>query len=404
MTRVERHVIKQKSNYYRLLYDFCHLSKNLYNHANYIVRNEFVNSGNWIRYNDLYKILKDDLDYPDYKLMPTAQSAQQTLKLLDKSWVSFFKSIKDYDNNKNKYKSKPNLPKYLSKNGVYSLILTNQNCKIKNNYVAFPKIFDGFRLKTKVNQNCLLQVRLIPKLNYIIAEIVYNIEDTPIKNDNNRYLSIDIGLSNFATITNNIGMNPIIVNGNGLKSINKYYNKLLSHYKSKSKTCNNLITTYRIKKIHTKRNFKVNDFIHKSSKFIINYAIKYDASKIIVGNNKDWKTNSKLSKIVNQSFVQIPYSDFINKLKYKAEEHGIELIVVEESYTSGTSFLDNELPIKENYNKLRRVKRGLFKSNSGKLINSDVNGSLQIMKKVFPNAYVGYGIEGLVLNPIKINI
>jgi len=110
-----------------------------------------------------------------------------------------------------------------------------------------------------------------------------------------------------------------------------------------------------------------------------------------------------MSKLVNQSFIQIPYNKLIQMIKYKAENVGIKVILTEESYTSGTSFLDDELPIKDNYNKERRVKRGLFKSNNNKLINSDVNGSLQIMKKVIPNAFVD-GIEGLDLVPTVINL
>ena len=119
--------------------------------------------------------------------------------------------------------------------------------------------------------------------------------------------------------------------------------------------------------------------------------------------NNNWKQNSKLSKKINQNFIGIPFLMFINQIIYKAQEYGIQVILTEESYTSGTSFLDNELPIKENYNKTRRIHRGLFKSNSNKLINSDVNGSYQIMKKVFPNAFAN-GIEGVALHPLVVNI
>lgn len=406
MTRVEQHVIKPKSEYYTMLLDFCHLSKNLYNHANYIIRNEFVKNNNWIRYNDLDKILKSDSEYPDYKDMPTAQSAQQTLKLIDKNWKAFFKSIKDFKNNKGKYLGKPNLPKYLSKTGYYTLILTNQNCKHIDGYIKFPKCFNNFNLKTKIGDSKLQQIRIVPKLNYIIIEVVYTLNKiVSLKADNNKYLSIDLGLSNFVTITNNFNVKHIIVNGNDLKSINKYYNKQLAKYKSIAKAVNALDTTKRIKRLHSKRNFKVIDYMHKVSKFIIDYANRNNVSKIVIGYNSGWKNKSKLSNLVNQTFIQIPYQQFIDKLKYKTEEYGIELIITEESYTSGTSFLDNELPIKSNYDYSRRIERGLFKSNSGILINADVNAALQIMKKVFPDAFTKcQGIEGLVLNPIKINL
>jgi len=124
---------------------------------------------------------------------------------------------------------------------------------------------------------------------------------------------------------------------------------------------------------------------------------------VIIGKNNGWKQESKMSKKVNQNFVGIPYDLFIQKLQYKCENVGIKFITTEESYTSGTSFLDNELPVKENYNKKRRVYRGLFKSNAGRLINADLNGAYQIIKKVIPNAFVE-GIEGVGLHPVRVNL
>ena len=154
-------------------------------------------------------------------------------------------------------------------------------------------------------------------------------------------------------------------------------------------------------KLTMKRNDKILDYIHKASRYVVNYAKKNDVSVIVIGYNKEWKQNSVMCKQVNQTFIQIPFSKLINQIKYKVEEFGIEVILTEESYTSGTSFLDNEQPIKEYYNKSRRIYRGLFKTKSGVLINSDVNGAFQIMKKVFPNVYAD-GIEGLVFNPVKV--
>ena len=196
---------------------------------------------------------------------------------------------------------------------------------------------------------------------------------------------------------------PIILNGKGLKSINQYYNKKISHYRKIAKRMNNLDYTKRMNKLTIKRNNKINDFIHKVSKWVVDYALALNVNTIIIGNNKNWKRESKMSKKVNQSFVGIPHQDFINKIIYKVENVGIKVILTEESYTSGTSFLDRELPIKENYNKSRRIHRGLFKSNNGTLINADLNASYQIMKKVFPNAFTE-GIEGVGLHPIRVNV
>ena len=148
--------------------------------------------------------------------------------------------------------------------------------------------------------------------------------------------------------------------------------------------------TNRMNNLTVKRNHKIDDYMHKASKYLIDYAIVNKFNTIVIGNNKTWKHKSTMSKTVNQSFVGIPHMRFIEMVKYKA-------------YTSGTSFLDNEEPVKANYNKVRRIHRGLFVSNNGIKINADVNGAYQIMKKVFPNAYAD-GIQGVVLHPIRVSV
>jgi putative transposase len=401
MNRVEKHIIKTNNKYYDMLDEFCFKSKNLYNQANYIIRQEFINNGKWIRYNELDKILKQEGNDYDYRNMPSSATSQQCLRLLDKNWKSFFKAIKDYNKNPNKYSGRPKLPNYKSKNGRNILILTYVNCKANKGIIKFPKTFKGFYLKTKVNN--LQQVRIIPKDKYIIAEVVYRVDDVEEVIDNDRYVGIDLGLDNFVTITNNCGLTPLVINGKGLKSINQYYNKQISHYKSIAKKMNELNYTNRMRKLTLKRNNKVEDYIHKASRFVVDYCRNNEINTIIIGNNKNWKQNSKMSKKVNQNFISIPYYNFIQKVQYKAEDFGIKVIITEESYTSGTSFLDNELPIKENYNKSRRKHRGLFVSNNGTKINADVNGSYQIIKKVFPKAFAD-GIEGVGLHPFKVNL
>ena len=128
-----------------------------------------------------------------------------------------------------------------------------------------------------------------------------------------------------------------------------------------------------------------------------------DIHTIVIGNNKNWKQSISLGKRTNQSFVSIPHRKLIEKIIYKARNAGVNVILTEESYTSGTSFLDGEPPTKEFYNKDRRIHRGLFVSNQGIRINADVNAAYQIMKKVFPNAFVD-GIEGAMPHPVRVDI
>lgn len=404
--RVEKHLIKISNPYFEMLKDFCFKSKNLYNSANYQIRQKFINENIYLNYYNMDKLMKSIISEEgfvnDYKEMPTAQSAQQCLRLLDKNWKSFFKSIKEWKKNKEKYQGMPKLPKYKKKSGMNILILTNCDCKIKESKIKFPKVFNGFELNTKVSN--LQQVRIIPRNDYFIIEVVYNKEIKDLKEDNGKYVSIDLGVNNLMALTNNCHKEFQLINGRKLKSINQYYNKKNSYYSEIAKRMNNLYNTHRLDYLTTKRNNLITDLIHKASKKVIEYTLNCEANTIVIGLNKEWKQNCDMSKKNNQNFVQIPFSELINKVTYKAEEQGIKVILVEESYTSGTSFLDNEDPVKEFYNKARRKFRGLFISNKGKKINSDINGSLQILKKEFPNAFKGHGIEDCGFNPVKVRL
>lgn len=404
--RVEKHIIKPSDINYALLDKFCFQSKNLYNHANFIMRHEFIRNHKAVSYGELNKILKADEAYPDYRAMPTAQSAQQVLRLLEKNWKSFFKSIKDWKNHKAKYTGQPKLPKYKKKDGRNILILTNQNVKLRDGILRFPKKFEGFLIKLKCcarnNFDTFDQVRFIPKQGFIMAEVVYSISIGEIKPDNKRYCSIDIGIDNLAAVTTNAGHRAYIINGKGLKSVNKYYNKRISHYRKTAERMNGMYFTKRMARMTAKRNRKMDDYMHKASHKIVDDCMDKDIHTIIIGYNKDWKRDAGLGRNVNQSFSGIPTQRFIEMIQYKAQEAGIRVVLTEEFYTSGTSFLDGEEPVKKDYDNSRRIHRGLFISNSGIKINADINASYQILKKVFPAAYAD-GIEGVVLHPIRVN-
>jgi len=391
--RVEQIQINKNHELWTYCDKICFAAKNLYNYANYIKRQEFINNKKWIRYRDLNKMLKE---HETYKNLP-AQTAQQTLRLLDRNWKSFFRAIKEWEKDKSKFNGKPNLPKYKKKNGRSVAILTNQQCKIKDGYLTFPKT--DLRLKTRITGN-LREVRIIPKGSIYVIEIVYEKEIAEVKRPPKKIAGMDLGLNNFVTLVNNIGIKPIVINGKVIKSINQYYNKKkaeLMNYVGDRGTNN------RIKKLSIKRDNKIKDLMHKISRFIVNFCKQYNIDTLVVGYNPKWKQEIELGKINNQNFVSIPYYQFINMLKYKCEEEGINLILVEESYTSGCSFLDGEEVSKENYDPSRRIKRGLFRSNKGILINADVNSAYNIIRKVFPEAFAE-GIEGVGLHPVRLNV
>jgi putative transposase len=331
-----------------------------------------------------------------------SQASQCTLQVLDRSWKSFFEAIKDWKVNPSKYLGRPKLPRYKDKDGRFPWFLKNNQTYIKEGKLFFRmKIFKGHGFKTSVKGR-LIAVRFIPKGSIYVLEIVYEQEfSTQIKSSVN-ISSIDLGVNNFATIVNNIGTKPIIINGKGIKSINQLYNKQRAKMQSELKVRHNKNWSNKLDKLTLKRNNKVKNFIHHASKTVIDYCKNLGIDTLIIGLNKTWKQDSKMNDKTNQNFIQIPYDMFISQLHYKCEENNICLIINEESYTSGTSFPDNEEPIKENYNKNRREHRGLFKSNTGKHINSDVNGAFQIMKKVFPKVFAD-GIKGC-LTPTIINV
>lgn len=402
-TRAEQHIIKKNNPLWEIVDNMCFKSKNLYNFANYIIRQEFINNGNWIRYNSLFNLCKESEPYKDLG----SNTGQATLRLLDKNWKSFFTAIKDWKVNPSKYLGRPKLPKYKPKDGRFILSIDNNKVMLKDGYVYFAwkplKVLNNHFI-TKIQDDCkVFQCRFIPRGSSYTMEIVYETEVAEQPNNSERIISIDLGVDNFVTITNNVGLKPFVIKGGVIKSTNQYYNKEKARIQSELKKINKKDWSNKLQKLTEKRNNKIKYLMHVYSKRIIYYCLENGIDTIVCGYNKEWKQESAMTKKTNQKFVTIPYDLFISMLDYKALDNGKKFILNEESYTSGTSFLDKENPIKANYNKSRRFYRGLFKSNTGKLINADVNGSYQIMKKVFPNAFAD-GIEGAGLHPMVFKI
>lgn len=393
LTRTEK--IHFKSN---VVDGMCYASKNLYNVANYIIRQEFFTNRKWIRYNALYSILKDT---DEYKALP-AQTSQQILKILDRNWKSFFRSIKDWKKNPSKYCGMPRPPQYKKKDGKNLLVFTNQQCKIKNGILKFPKC-THLEFKIRLENIDLREVRIVPNHYNYVCEIVYEkeVDVHEVKSDN--VIGIDLGLTNVVTVANNFGEQPFIVKGGVVKSMNQFYNKTKAQIQSVY-DLHKIKCTKRLNKITYKRNNKINDYFHKLSRYIVDYAHDHNVSVIVVGKNNGWKQECNMGKRTNQTFVQVPFDTLIGMIRYKSEEYGITVMEHEEAYTSKCSFLDNETIEKHETYKGKRFKRGLFRSNNGSIINADVNGALNIIRKAIPNAFkMANGIEGVVLHPVSIS-
>ena len=399
MNRVERHIIINNKELDRI----CFLSKNLYNYANYQIRQSFIQNKVIPKEYDLTIELGKE-NQVDYRALPI-QTSQQVIKLLYKNWKSFFKAIKEYGKHPDKFLGRPKLPKYKEKCGKNIVIFTNQQINIKDDIIKFPKDCLGdFTIKTKVTNENLVQVRIVPQANCYVVEVVYKKEKQKCDINSENILSIDLGINNLATCVNNVGQRPFIINGRVLKSINQYSNKLRAKYMSyigDKGTSNNL------KRIILKRNNKVSNYMHHTSRFIIDYCKENKIGTIVIGHNDEWKQKANLGKRNNQNFINIPFNTLIQQISYKAEEYGIRVIMTNESYTSKIDHLANEEMKHQERYLGKRVKRGLFQSSIGKLINADVNGAIGIMKKVVKD----FSIEierildrGLAFNPIVINL
>ena len=400
MKRVERHQLKFSEE----LDIICFKSKNLYNYLNYLIRQSFLIKGEFLNEYELSHALTIEKQF-DWNEMK-ANTNQQVLKQVFKTWKSFFKATKEYKVNPSKFKGKPKLPKYKHKSKGRNIVVfpCNSKTNIKNGYFVFPKFTNLKPIKTKVINNSLCCARIIPKNGYFIFEIIYKIE-VPEKLNNKNYLSIDLGISNFATCYDSKNNKCFIISGNIIKSYNQFWNKEKSKYQSILERVNKSKTSGRLNKLNLKRDNKINDFMHKSSKYIINYCKENDISNIVVGHNNFWKQKINIGKVNNQKFTQIPFNKFINMLVYKSEEAGINFILIEESYSSKVDHLVlEEMKHQEKYQG-KRVQRGLFKQSCGKVINADLNGAIGILRKVINESSFKEIVDrGFVINPNKINI
>lgn len=367
-------------------------ANNLYNQCVYFAKH----SENLLEdLKNLDKVMKGFPDeYDNYRSFGHVQCAQQILRLFHQNLRSYFAAISDYKKNPTKYTGRPRFPKFRKSGDRFQVIFTNQAVKLIGQTISIAsKTFENklvIKLRT-CSAKKICQVVFAPRNNYFLAYVIY--EADPIMSENtNKIAAIDIGLSNLATVTFSEEDDPILYRSD-LTKINYEFNRITSEYVSILKKTQNRDTSKRRKRYSEKYSGLTEDRLHKISREIINDLSHRGVSTVIVGKNTGQKINNKL-----KNFVQVPLFRLINMIKYKAELAGITFVQVNESYTSGTSFLDNELPTKEYYDKSRRKYRGLFLSNDSKRINADVNASFQIMKKIYKEFVYNESIQ--YANPI----
>ena len=375
MVLVEKHIIKPKHKYYDELDNLCWLSKNLYNSTLYNVRQYYFENKKLLKYQVINKIYVDT-NNEDYRALPS-KVAKHTQMLVEHNFKSFFGLLKLKA--KGKYNKPVKIPKYLNKKTGRQVVHYEKGAISfkEQGHIKLSKT--NIKIKTNLTKDKVQFVRLVPKNNHIIIEIGYNVIEKEIIQNNN-ILAIDIGVNNIASCVTTNG-EKFLINGKPLKYINHNYNKRITDIQSKLKITHNKNKSRYKSNITNKRNNRINDYLHKITTYIVNQAVSNHIGTIVVGYNKEWKQDTNIGSINNQNFVNIPFYKFISMLDYKCKLKGIIFKTITEEYTSKCSFVDDEEIAKHITYAGRRINRELFKTKKGIIINADVNGAYNILKK-----------------------
>ncbi|MCT7962883.1 transposase [Laspinema sp. D1] len=400
MQLVERHLIKKTHKYWQECDALCFKAKNLYNLCNYYMRQRFFETGQVWSNTKLYHLVASS---DAYKQMPSTKIACSLIRQVCQAWTGYFNAHKDWKVNPEKYLQQPKILKYKDKvkgrfaviykgsEAIYKKPLADGICHLSQSDIKIQMP----RAKNPV------QARIVPKNGCYLIEVVYEIEELAPKKTDEKIAGIDVGVDNLVALScNDSGVRPLLVNGKPLKSINRLYNKTRSRIQSK---IGDRKTSNRLDGITFKRNNQIHNYLHLTSSIVVNYLTANGITTLIVGKNEGWKQEVNIGKRNNQNFVQIPHAKLIEMLDYKCQLAGIKLVTVNEAYTSKCSALDLE-PIQKHHQYLgRRVHRGLFKSSTGRVINADINGSLNIIRMYSPEAFTVEGIASCGVQPLKVN-
>ena len=406
-----KHLSKEE---YRILRELCHTAKNLANEAIYNVRQYYFTDGEYLKYEKNYALLKDSLNYK----MLNSNMAQQILKEVDGSFKSFFGLLKLAKKGKYSFRD-CKLPHYLPKDGFTTLVIgfvrLNGNKLILPYSNTFKKTHKSVEIKMPpiLADKHIKEIRIIPKSGARFFEIQYTYEAECIQRNlnKNNALALDLGVNNLVTAVSNQGRS-FIIDGRKLKAVNQWFNKENARMQGiKDRQGDKRRTTNRQKILADKRNRQVNDYMSKTARKVIDYCIAHGIGTLVIGYNETFQRNSDMNKRNNQNFVNIPYGKLRSKLKYLCELNGIVFVKQEESYTSKASFWDNDTVPVYNANNPKfysfsgkRVQRGLYRTADGKLLNADVNGALNILKKSsVVDLTVLYG-SGEVDTPVRIRV
>ncbi|MBO7712169.1 MAG: transposase [Methanobrevibacter sp.] len=400
---------------YLMLRMMCFFSKNLYNVTLYNIRQYYFTEKKHLRYESNYHVTKDN---ENYKLLQAGVS-QQTMKIVDRAFQSFFALIQKARRGEYRFQD-IKLPKYRDKGSLFNLVLQSNAISIKNGFLTVPmsmvfkKIHGNEKIKIKVPERIpvkkIKEIRIIPIANgkKFKIQYVYEIEEENLNLNHYETLAIDIGLENLATCISTVGTS-FLMNGRAIKSINRLWNKRRAELQSRLPK--NQHTSSLISRLTLKRNNRVNDCIKKTARYIVNHCIENNIGTIVCGYNPDFKRGINLGRKTNQQFTQINFGSLREQLENLCRRYGMNYLEQEESYTSKASFLDlDEIPEynadnpKEYQFSGKRIKRGLYQSSDGRIVNADINGAANILRKSSQNFNFEKLGRGLLASPLRIKL
>lgn len=401
---------------YAMLREMCQYSNNLYNVALYNIRQYYFKEKKFLNYEENYHVCKENENYG----LLQAGVSQQTLKVADRSFKSFFNLIKKAKKGEYRFQD-IKIPHYREKGDLFNLILSTNAINIKNGFLIIPmsrcfsRLHDGRQIKipfpARLEDKRIKEVRICPVYNgrYFKIQYCYLQKEEKQNVTPDKVLAIDIGLENLATCVTNIGTS-FIMDGRKLKSINHYWNKQKAHYQSIADK-QGIKKTHRLYRLAHKRNNRIQDYIRKTARYIINYCIDHQIGTVVCGYNPDFTRSINLGKKVNQQFTQISFGNLREAMQYLCERYGIKYIEQEESYTSKASCLDlDDIPVYNAENPYtgifsgKRVQRGLYRFADGRTANADVNGAANILRKSKQNFDFEELCRGLLDSPLRIRV
>ncbi|MEG4317872.1 MULTISPECIES: transposase [unclassified Microcoleus] len=385
MQLVEKHVINKQHRFWKECDHLALQSKHLYNSANYVQRQYFFETNKYYNSINIYHSSKN---LEAYRYLPTKVS-KQIVRRVAEAWKGWLAAIKDWSKYHEKYLGKPKIPGYKHKEHGRNVVIYPIDAISKPALTIGNVKLSQTNIELATQAENVDRVRIVPKLDHYVIEVVYTVHDLPLSHG--KYVAgVDLGLNNLMAITSNHpGIKPLLINGRPLKSINQFFNKRAAASQS-------IEASRQIRSLNSKRNRRIDNYLHTASRRVIDWCQLNDIGLLIIGKNPGWKQSINMGKKNNQVFTNIPHAKLISLLTYKAQLAGIVVTLTEESYTSKASALERDnWPT---YNKKteakpvfsgKRVQRGLYRASTGKTINADTNGSINIARKVIPDFMKG---------------